>query len=52
MVMVKTTSGYSPGPLEQPAAVCAEAAASRLWTATLGCTGFVGNPPGESDSLL
>lgn len=53
---IKSTSsppkGYSPGPLEQPAAVCAEAAASRLWIETQGCTGFAGNLPGEFDSLL
>lgn len=46
------SSSYSPGPLGQPAAVCAEAAASRLWPETQGCTGFAGSLPGEFDSLL
>ena len=44
--------GHSPGPLEQPAAVCAEAAASQLWPETQGCTGFAGSLPGKFDSLL
>lgn len=44
-------AGHSPGPLEQPGAVCAEAAASQLWIGTQGCTGYAGNPPGQSCSL-
>jgi len=45
-------AGYTPGPLEQPAVGCAEAAASQLWTETQGCTEFAGSLPGEFDSLL
>lgn len=45
-------AGYSPGPLEQPAAGYAEAVASLSWTETQGCTGSAGNLPGEFDSLL
>lgn len=45
-------AGYTPGPLEQPAVECAEAAASQLWTETQGCTGFAGSPPGEFGSPL
>lgn len=51
---VKSTSspppGHSPGPLAQPAAVCAETAASQLWVETLGCIGSAGNLPGEFGS--